>query len=337
MKKISLLALTAMALLSCESVTEKAERLYNEALAEDSLGSIDSKIAKLEESAKLGYGKALFELGNVYCDTTMSLTDSLKSLDYYQKADSMGILEASGQMGVLYMKGAKGIPSDTARALKLLEKAGDNNTGAGYFELCLYYSTENHYDSIKSKKNIDKALELEYPRAYGFKGYELANEGKYNEALALYQKGVELGASNSLCNMGEILLNPHYASLFGIEPDGAKALEYLKKVENEYPVANDIGWIYEKGYGVEKDLAKACYWYEKSAAGKNPVGVFNFGLCLYYGKGCNKDLKRGLKLIKESADLGYQKAKSTYAALTYKPEPIFKNVTNYSPLYDYYY
>ena len=53
--------------------------------------------------------------------------------------------------------------------------------------------------------------------------------------------------------------------------DYEQALEYLiPAAEQGYAMGqNNLGWMYENGYGVKKDIKQAKYWYEKAAAQGN--------------------------------------------------------------------
>jgi uncharacterized protein len=53
----------------------------------------------------------------------------------------------------------------------------------------------------------------------------------------------------------------------------------------QYELAN----IYAKGEGVEKDLKKAVYWYEKAAEQGHSYAQYNLGLMYYKGLGVEKD------------------------------------------------
>ena len=65
-------------------------------------------------------------------------------------------------------------------------------------------------------------------------------------------------------------------------------------------VYNTVGYFYEKGFGVKRDLGMAFYWYRRSALAGDMVGAFNLGL--EYKKRSN--LARARFWIQRSIDLG---------------------------------
>lgn len=312
MRKI-LFYFTGALILLCACQTK--EKVYGDALVQDSLKNYDEAIKLYEEAASMGMAEAYYHLGNIYCDTVPGKTDSLKAFEYYKKADSLGVLEGTSQLGMLYMRAPKGIKADSIKAIKLIEKAGERNTGAGYFEAACYYEIKysekgrNSEDSLKLWQYAEKAVGLQYPKAYGILGYLYSTKEDYNKALELFQKGVELNVSYCIYSVGYILSTPQVASTFNIEPDGKKGIELLKKVVDKYPDgAVNIGWTYENGFGVEKDDAKATYWYKKAADAGNAVGQYDYANQLYWGRGCNVDKKMALKYYRLSAKQGYPDA-----------------------------
>lgn len=56
---------------------------------------------------------------------------------------------------------------------------------------------------------------------------------------------------------------------------------------------NNLGSMYLNGTGVNKDFAKAAYWYLKSAKQGNVVAQFNISIQLFNGKGIQKNKVEG--------------------------------------------
>ena len=51
----------------------------------------------------------------------------------------------------------------------------------------------------------------------------------------------------------------------------------------------NLGYCYEMGNGVEKNLAKAAEWYRKAADNGNEIAQSNLGIFYEYGKGVTKN------------------------------------------------
>lgn len=70
------------------------------------------------------------------------------------------------------------------------------------------------------------------------------------------------------------------------------------------PDPPEVGNAYERGRGVEKDEARALYWYEKAVAQGHPIAMFNLGWMYAMGNGVPQDIDRGVKLFRELLDRG---------------------------------
>lgn len=71
----------------------------------------------------------------------------------------------------------------------------------------------------------------------------------------------------------------------------------------------NLGAQYENGQGIEKDLGKAAYWYQKAAEQGVDGAQYNLGICYYYGKGVTIDVQKAKYWLKKAADQGNDRAK----------------------------
>jgi TPR repeat protein len=70
-------------------------------------------------------------------------------------------------------------------------------------------------------------------------------------------------------------------------------------------VETDVGFCYELGRGVDRNL-------EKAANHGNKDRINYFGLCLEFGKGRNDDISRAAECYRKAADLGLAEAQNNY-------------------------
>jgi len=61
--------------------------------------------------------------------------------------------------------------------------------------------------------------------------------------------------------------------------------------------------------GLDADMAKAAYWFEKAAAMGHAEGKYQLGVCYLYGNGVEQDKKRGYQLLYEAAEMGVANAR----------------------------
>jgi TPR repeat protein/uncharacterized RDD family membrane protein YckC len=97
-----------------------------------------------------------------------------------------------------------------------------------------------------------------------------------------------------------------YQNGLGVPKDLGKAIELYRKTAdkgNAY-AQNNLGWLYENGAGVPKDLSKAIELFQKSANQGNAYAQSNLGWLYQNGQGVPKDLGKAIELFQKSADQG---------------------------------
>ena len=76
-----------------------------------------------------------------------------------------------------------------------------------------------------------------------------------------------------------------------------------------------LGFNYETGLGVERDLKEAVKWYRKAAEQGYARGQTSLGLMYEYGKGVSKDYKQALIWYRKAAEQGAANAISALKRL----------------------
>jgi len=96
----------------------------------------------------------------------------------------------------------------------------------------------------------------------------------------------------------------------GVEKDISKAVGlYQQAADMGNPLAiNNLGRCYEYGEGVEKDISKAVELYQRAADMGNSAAMNGLGDCYYYGQGVEKDLSKAIELYKKSCDMDNKEA-----------------------------
>lgn len=77
----------------------------------------------------------------------------------------------------------------------------------------------------------------------------------------------------------------------------------------------NMGVIYDRGYGVERDYAKARAWYEKAAAQGYAKAAHNLGVIYQSGHGVAADNERAAYWFKKAAKLGEPAAQNNLAVM----------------------
>ena len=89
-----------------------------------------------------------------------------------------------------------------------------------------------------------------------------------------------------------------------------KALEIWKTLSNKGNLIaiNNLGFMYERGYGVIRNPKKAVALYKKAAEGGIAVAQFNYGEALFLGNGIKKDNTEAKKWLLIALDRGSKDA-----------------------------
>lgn len=138
------------------------------------------------------------------------------------------------------------------------------------------------------------------------KAGELYEQGKYQEALVIYQKPKYQNNATAQLQLGNIYLKPGfrndkkstawfkkaadqddprgmvnlglaYQKAVGVKQDYAKALKLFKQAaeKNHASAMTAVGYMYDNGLGVKADEKEAANWYLKAANAGNPNGMCN--------------------------------------------------------------
>lgn len=120
-----------------------------------------------------------------------------------------------------------------------------------------------------------------------------------------YRKAAEQGYAKAQNNLGF-----SYEQGRGVEKNLEEALKwYHKAAEQGLGAAqNNIGMCYKNGRGVTKDLTEAVKWLRKAAENDNSSGLFNLGWCYYNGEGVEENYDEAKKWWRKAAKQGHQNA-----------------------------
>jgi TPR repeat protein len=66
-----------------------------------------------------------------------------------------------------------------------------------------------------------------------------------------------------------------------------------------------LGQMYDYGQGVDRNIDKAVYWYERASAAGNKQAQHSLGIIYIVGRGLNPDYDIAIQWLKKSAEQGY--------------------------------
>ncbi len=129
------------------------------------------------------------------------------------------------------------------------------------------------------------------------------------------------GAITARTPIGEA--EEYYEKAIKAESDGFDAVSltkafgfYMLAAERGLPVAMfRLARMYDRGLGVERDLAKAAHWYTKASDNGNVTAMASLGTLYEFGHGVDKNLVRALRLYRLAAEEGDRNAMTSLGYL----------------------
>ena len=173
---------------------------------------------------------------------------------------------------------------------------------------------DNYQEEYQFEKNDYSRLSIVVLKEKSAKGdpramFELSERYKNgdgvieNEAefFRLLRLSAEAGLGDALNRMG-------YCYEYGIavEKDISKAIEFYKKAakkQNNKGQCN-LGRIYDEGKGIEKNLVEAIRLYKLSADQENPSAQMKLGYCYEFGYGVKQDLNMAVTMYELASAQG---------------------------------
>jgi TPR repeat protein len=113
----------------------------------------------------------------------------------------------------------------------------------------------------------------------------------------------------------------------GVEKDAVQAVHwYLKAAVQGYAVVQyNLGCMYDRGEGVEKDAVQAVSWWHKAAVQGDADAQYNLGCMYKQGKGVEKDAVQAVNWYRKAAVQGYALAQSTLGSMYGNGEGVQQN------------
>jgi TPR repeat protein len=121
-------------------------------------------------------------------------------------------------------------------------------------------------------------------------------------------KGIELlkKSANQGYAAAQIMLAGCYELGYEIEKNPTEAVKWVRKAADQGSAEAQVGLgnYYLNGEGVEKNPAEAVKWYRKAAQQGNSDAMTNLGSCYLDGEGVEKNLGEAVRLFRKAAEQG---------------------------------
>lgn len=133
-------------------------------------------------------------------------------------------------------------------------------------------------------------------------GLRFYKNKQYEAAVPYLQRAAKSGSAKAQDYLGYM-----YEKGLGVEKNYVIAMNLYKKAHDAGygPGIVSMGRLYEYGLGVDKNPSKAFSYYSKAAKIGCAEGEYQTGLCYYYGYGTTQNYAQAIEYLKRSTTGGY--------------------------------
>ncbi len=228
------------------------------------------QIDSLTNAANSGNVRAMYELGVANSNGDGMMVDGIKAYQWWLKAAQHGDVTSMYCLGRI-SRVIDGFydycPADTA--IKYLKLAADKGVPQAQY---IYYLLADARDATEEFKMMKKAADQGYMPAIASVAYKYSRGNgvteNWNEAVKWAKNAAEKGNIEVLHDV----LYPAYIDGKGVAQSDAEAFKIAKILsDNDYTSFYDyvMGYFYEEGGPVEKNIKTAVKYYRKGAAKDN--------------------------------------------------------------------
>jgi|GEM_PF-272650 len=153
---------------------------------------------------------------------------------------------------------------------------------------------------------------------------DLFDQGRYAEALPLYQGLAEQGNTEAQISLGSMYENGQ-----GVTQDYTQTISWYRKAADQGSSLGqfNLGIMYGTGRGVALNYVQAAYWYRKAADQGIVDAQYNLGWMYSTGRGVAEDYNQAVYWYHKAAKQGYVIAQNNLGAMYHEGIGIPKDET----------
>ncbi|WP_010301763.1 Sel1-like repeat-containing protein kinase family protein [Candidatus Odyssella thessalonicensis] len=272
------------------------------------------------KAAQQGLESAQTHLAEMYLYAQREKQDYVKATYWFTKLAEQGNADAQYHLGQMDLNGW-GITKNLEKAYKRFGKAVQTamRSESKYDQVLLGNLYLNGWGTVQ---NYEEAFKW-YKKVADQEGAEGQAQvgGMYKEGWGVLQDLQEAlqwiqKAATQNDQTGQYYLALLYRDGEGIQSNDAYALDGLRNAAKQSVRADirasaqyTLGWMYENGRGVDKDLEEASKWYKLAERGCPAHALYSLGRMYEYGLNVDLNLGTAIEWYKKAAELHYFPAK----------------------------
>jgi len=261
----------------------------------------------LVKAAAAGDADSQYDLAEAYADGDGVEKNPATARGWYERSARAGHVKAINALADLLRKGAAGVPVNPGEARRLSQQAADLGDAEAMTDLAnMWRNGEGGpKDRGEAVRWFRAAAERKYPYGQFMVGWMLMYDAEtpdYGEARRWYEIAAATGSEGAMREMGFLYENGR-----GVAKDLALAFTWTEKAARKGNAAaqSHLGWMLLYGEGVERDPEEAATWFRLAAKQGLAEAQSNLAHLLLNGAdGVAKDLPEALRLSRLAAEAG---------------------------------
>lgn len=253
---------------------------------------------------------AMYQLGKIYLEGDIVKEDREAGISLLKKAaDEYGNSYAACMLGKVYAdRGQKEF--NPGRAISYLKQAIEKENDMAMYRLGKIYLDGNivMQDKARGIELLSKAAD-EYKNAYAActlgKLYADQEQKEFSpgRAISYFKQAIEKENDMAMYYLGKIYLEGNITA-----QDNEKGIELLKKAADTYHNQYAQYWLGKVYIDMDNPELAFQYW-SLSAEQGNDLAIWRVGRCYLYGIGVERDVDKGLQILKQAAEEGNEYAR----------------------------
>ena len=255
---------------------------YGKGVEKDSKKSFEY----IQKSANKNYPNGLIILGAIYEKGTDVEQDEIQALMYYKQAANLGSTLAMINIGHLYLNGNI-VKQDLDEAKKWFLKSIELGDIKGYLELGdMYFNTREDQKALEWYLKYEKAVNYRTWKEFDERVSSLLKKTKdFHNSIRIDVKRISMGIHI------EAILKEYQYVLQDEQKNYLFSWLEENKNNNNSNILISLGYLYHRGFIVEKDISIAEGYYLKALEAGNTIACLSFG-DMYFE---NNENKKALK------------------------------------------
>lgn len=268
-------------------------------------------IAAFEAASRSNNPAGLFYLGQMYEDGLGVEADFNKAFKLYVQAADLDYPEAMGRLAFFYLVGEK-VPQDFKAAANFHIRAALQGLDTSQCDLGRMYQ-----EGIGVERDLEQAAHWYFRAAV--QGHALSQfrlgqmffhghgtDQDFVKAIYWHEQAAKLGYVDAQCELARLKQDQHHPDLR--DPDGAIFWARTAAEQGSIAAIAQIGYCYEHGIGVEKDLEQAASHYAEAASKGNWGASFSLGTLYEHGEGVPQDFNEARRCYEIASAEGHASA-----------------------------